>query len=139
MTTSYYGTPKVNGYAVLPSQRPSTLSFFTLTIVGQDATGEATVTNGAYDQVFRTALSNFATVAMIGTPAYAASNTTLRFALEDTGADSLSSSGLGLGNANSGTYPDTTSTLQVLVRALGNAVGPNNADLSTALVRSFTL
>jgi hypothetical protein len=138
MTYTAYGTPKVNGSAVLPSQRPSTLSFFTLTIVGQNATGDVGVVNGVWDVLFRDTLSNFATVAMIGTPVYG-SNTTLNFALEDTGADSLSSSGLGLGNTESGTYAATTSSLQALVQLLGSSVGVNNVNLSTALVRNFAL
>jgi hypothetical protein len=111
------GISRVHGSAVIPSQRPSTISFFTLTIVSQDATGQVGVVNGVFDQVFRTAVGQFATVAMIGTPVYG-SDTTLRFAIEDTGADANSASGLGLGNG-AGAIDTTAHALQAAVRALG--------------------
>jgi len=117
----------------MPSQRPSTLSFYTLT-VGSDITGDATVTNGVFDILFRDTLSNFATVAMIGTPVYSSPNTTLNFAIEDTGVDSLSSSGLGLGNAESGTTSTTALALTALVQSLGSSVGVNSKNLSAATV-----
>jgi len=113
------GILRVHGSAVIPSQRPSTISFFTLTIVGQDATGQVGVVNGVFDQVFRTAVDQFATVAMIGTPVYANSNTTLNFAIEDTGTDTLSPSGLGLGSSEGTSYDTTAHALQAAVRALG--------------------
>jgi hypothetical protein len=133
MTYSSYGPTKTHGYAVLPSQRPSTLSFYTLTVSG-NITSESTVVNGAFDILFRDTLSNFATVAMIGTPVYNSPNTTLNFAIEDTGADSLSTSGLGLGNVESGTTSTTALALTALVQALGNSVGVNSKDLSAATV-----
>jgi len=117
------GITRVHGTAVIPSQRPSVISFFTLTIVGQDATGQVGVVNGVYDQVFRTAVNQFATVAMIGTPVYANSNTTLNFAIEDTGTDTLSPSGLGLGSTEGASYDTTAHALQAAVRALGTING----------------
>ena len=132
------GIARVHGYAVMPSQRPSTISFFTLTVSG-DITAEATVVNGAFDQIFRVAVDNFATVAMIGTPVYSSPNTTVRFAIEDTGADANSPSGLGMGSSEGNSYADTAHALQAAVRALGNSVGPNGKDLSGATVTAFAL
>jgi len=133
------GITRVHGSAAIPSQRPSTISFFTLTFPSANVTSEAGVVNGLFDQVFRTAIDTFATVAIIGTPAYAASNTTIRFAIEDTGTDSYSPSGLGLGSSEGATYGSTAAALQAAVRALGSTVGPNSIDATGATVGGFTL
>ena len=132
------GISRVHGTATIPSQRPSTISFFTLTIVGADATGQVGVVNGVFDQVFRTAVDQFATVAMIGTPVYASSNTTLNFAIEDTGADANSASGLGLGSSEGNSYASTALALQAAVRALGtiNAIALASTN---STVTAFTL
>jgi len=127
-----YGQAKVNGSAVLPSQRPSTISFYTLTVPSTDITGQAGVVNGAFDQIFRTAVGTIATVAMIGTPVYG-SDTVLPFAVEDTGVDSLSVTGLGLGNG-SVTEPSTAQALRDAIRALGSTVGPSTVDLTGVTV-----
>jgi hypothetical protein len=131
------GITRIHGSAVIPSQRPSTVSFFTLTIVGQDATGQVGVVNGVFDQVFRTAVNQFATVAMIGTPVYG-SDTTLRFAIEDTGTDTLSPSGLGLGSNEGSSYDTTAHALQAAVRALGTINGIALASTNST-VTAFTL
>ena len=133
------GITRVHGSAAIPSQRPSTISFFTLTFPSANVTSEAGVVNGLFDQVFRTAIDTFATVAMIGTPVYAASNTTIRFAIEDTGTDAYSPSGLGLGSSEGSTYDTTAHALQAAVRALGSTVGPNSIDATSATVATFPL
>lgn len=133
------GISRVHGSAVLPSQRPSTLSFFNVTIAG-NVTTENTVVNGAFDQIFRNAAQNFATVALVGTPQVVSNQTLLNFAIEDTGvlstittATDYATSGLGLGNG-SGAIASTALALQGAIRALGTAVGPNSINLSTATV-----
>ena len=138
------GITRVHGTAIIPSQRPSTISFFTATFPSMDIhTSEAGVVNGVFDQVFRVAASSFATVAMIGTPAYAASNTTIRFALEDTGTVSDTGqpapSGLGLGSSEGFSTSTTALALQAAIRGLGNSVGPNGVDLTGVTVAGFTL
>ena len=138
------GITRVHGTAIIPSQRPSTISFFTATFPSMDIhTSEAGVVNGVFDQVFRVAASSFATVAMIGTPAYAASNTTIRFALEDTGTVSDTGqpapSGLGLGSTEGFSTSTTALALQAAIRGLGNSVGPNGVDLTGVTVAGFTL
>ena len=135
------GITRVHGTALVPSQRPSTISFFTITFPSVNVTSEVGVVNGLFDQVFRTAVDGFATVAMIGTPVYAASNTTIRFAIEDTGTDALSPSGLGLGSVETsyGTYGSTQAALQANIRALGSTVGPNSIDATGATVATFAL
>jgi hypothetical protein len=132
------GISRVHGYAFLPSQRPSSLTFYNLTINGDQRT-EATVVNGAIDQIFRTALPTFATVAMVGGTTYTGGNTIVNFAIEDTGVDQLSITGLGLGSTSQalgyGTgNTGTAAALQAAVRALGSSVGPNTVNVSTATV-----
>jgi len=138
------GITRVHGTAIVPSQRPSTISFFTATFPSMDIhTSEVGVVNGVFDQVFRVAASSFATVAMIGTPVYAASNTTIRFAIEDTGTASDTGqpapSGLGLGSSEGNSYDTTAHALQAAIRGLGNSVGPNGVDLTGVTVAGFTL
>jgi hypothetical protein len=132
------GITRVHGTAILPSQRPSTVSFYTITIAGSDVTSEVGVVNGVWDQVFRTAVDQFATVAMIGTPVYAASNTTLRFAIEDTGTDALSASGLGLGSSEGNSFDTTAHALVAAIKALGTVNG-FNLNTSNTTVAPFTL
>jgi hypothetical protein len=132
------GITRVHGTAILPSQRPSTVSFYTITIAGSDVTSEVGVVNGVWDQVFRTAVDQFATVAMIGTPVYAASNTTLRFAIEDTGTDALSASGLGLGSSEGTSFDTTAHALAAAIKALGTVNG-FNLNTSNTAVAPFTL
>lgn len=133
------GITRVHGTALVPSQRPSTISFFTITFPGANVTSEVGVVNGLFDQVFRTAVDGFATVAMIGTPVYAASNTTIRFAIEDTGVDANSPTGLGLGSSEGNSYASTALALQAAIRALGASVGPNTIDATGATVATFAL
>lgn len=137
------GISRVHGSAVLPSQRPSTLSFFNISLPNANVVSENTVVNGAFDQIFRTAASQFATVALIGTPQYTGGNTVLNFAIEDTGVlttistdTSYAASGLGFGSSEDSTYKYTTTALalQGYIRALGSSVGPNTVNLSTATV-----
>ena len=155
------GIARVNGSSIQPNQRPSTISFFTLTFGGSQnilTAGGATttakgtngdgsktglaatnnsdvgVTNGALDQIFRVALGTVCNVAMIGT--VPAGGLTIRFAIEDTGVDVNSASYLGTGPTDAS--PATTAlALQAAVRTLGNDV--NDIDLSAATVAVFTL
>jgi len=156
------GIARVNGSSIQPSQRASTISFYTLTFGGSQnilTAGGATttargtngdgsktgfaivnnsdvgVTNGALDQIFRVAIPTVCNVAMIGTVP-AANGLTIRFAIEDTGADVNSASYLGTGPTNAS--PSTTAlALQAAVRTLGNDV--NDIDLSAATVAIFAL
>jgi len=133
------GITRVHGTAIVPSQRPSTISFYTATFPSMDIhTSEVGVVNGVFDQLFRTAVDNFATVAMIGTPVYASSNTTIRFAIEDTGADANSPSYLGTGPTDA-SPASTALALQAAVRALGATVGPNSVDCTGVTVTTFAL
>ena len=133
------GITKVHGYAAAPSQRPSTISFFTITFPASIKTTATTtsdigVTNGALDQIFGRAVNQFATVAMIGT--VASNGLSVRFAIEDTGADADSVSGLGKGNGTAA-LPSTQAALEGAIRALGTV---NNINLSTGTtVAAFTL
>jgi len=118
------GISRVHGYTALPSQRPSTLSFYTITVTGADVSGTTYTqsANGLWDQIFRTAVDQFATVAMIGTPVYAASNTTLNFAIEDTGVDTNSVTGLGLGSSENGSWSSGAAFGSTTAAALTNAI-----------------
>ena len=109
----------LHGYAGLPSQRPSAVQFFNLTIANIDARAEATVTDGVYDRVFRTAVPQSGlTVAMIGTATYA-TNTVVNFAVETTGVDAVTT-----GSA-------TAAALQTAVQALGTVNGYTLATSAT--------
>jgi len=118
------GISRVHGYAALPSQRPSTISFYTITLTGVNAstTTYTQTPNGVWDQIFRTAVDQFATVAMIGTPVYAASNTTLNFAIEDTGVDANSVTGLGEGSSENGAWSSGAAFGATTAAALTNAI-----------------
>jgi hypothetical protein len=126
------GITRVHGYYVAPSQRPSTLSFYQITFAASVAS-EVGVVNGAVDQTLR-ACSNFATIGMIGT--LQNTGTTLNIALEDTGTDSLSPSGLGMGSVEGNSYASTAAALQAAIQALGTV---NGKALGSATVAAFTL
>ena len=127
------GITRVHGYFAAPSQRPSTLSFYQITFAATVAS-EVGVVNGAVDQTLR-ACANFATVGMIGT--LQTTGTTLVIALEDTGVDANSVSGLGKGSASdTTTYGSTAAALQAAVQALGTV---NGKALGSATVAAFTL
>lgn len=136
------GISRVHGYAAAPSQRPSTISFYTITFpaditttasttqaqvdagLGKVATSDVGFVNGALDRIFRTAIGTVGTVAMIGT--VVASGLTLTFAIEDTGADVYSPSYLGTGpdNAGQGDAGATTAlAFQEAIRTLGTVNG----------------
>ena len=134
------GILKVHGYSAAPSQRPSTISFFTINFpvhikTSATTTSDIGVTNGALDQIFSRAVSQFATVAMIGT--VASNGQSIRFAIEDSGADANSPSGLGLGNGSSA-FTSTQTAMETSIRALGtvNGIALNT---TTVTVTSFTL
>jgi hypothetical protein len=132
------GITKKNGAFTAPSQRPSTISFYKITISGQDATGQSNVVNGTFDQILRS-VSQIATIGMIGTPVFSASNTTLVIGLEDTGVDANSASGLGLGSANDvTTYATTALALQASIRAL-NTVSNITLGGTSSTVATFAL
>ena len=124
------GITRVHGTYAAPSQRPSTLSFYKITFAATVAS-EVGVVNGAVDQTLR-ACANFATVGMIGT--LQNSGTTLVVALEDTGVDANSASGLGQGLPNS--YASTAAALAAAINALGVV---NGKHLESATVQAFTL
>jgi len=126
------GITKVHGYFVAPSQRPSTLSFYQITFAATVAS-EVGVINGAVDQTLR-ACANFATVGMIGT--LQNTGTTLVIALEDTGTDAYSPSGLGLGSSEGNSYATTALALTAAITALGTV---NGKALGSASVAAFTL
>jgi hypothetical protein len=130
------GITRVHGSVAAPSQRPSTLTFFQIDF-GVNCTAEVGLVNGAIDQAVR-ACSEFATVAMVGTlSATGGTGQGLVIGVEDTGVDSLSPSGLGMG------LPDeaatTAAALQAAIVALGDDVGENSIDLTGAAVAAFTL
>jgi hypothetical protein len=127
------GITRIHGTVAAPSQRPSTLSFYQITFAATVAS-EVGVVNGAVDQTLR-AVSNFATVGMIGT--LQTTGTTLVVALEDTGTDTLSPSGLGKGSASDATnYGTTAAALQAAIQALGTV---NGKVLASATVAAFVL
>lgn len=125
------GIPRRNGSALTPSQRPSTISFYNVQFpginvyTGATTTSDVAAVDGALDQIFRTAIPAVATVAMIGTPRNQTTST-VNFAIEDTGVDATSVTGLGLGNG-SVTFASTALALQGAVRALGTVNGINCA------------
>jgi hypothetical protein len=113
------GITRVNSRAVMPSQRPSTVQFFNLTIASIDARTETTATDGVFDRVFRTAIPQTgATVAMIGTATYA-TNTVVNFAIETSGVDTVTT----------GSF--TAAAMQTAVQALGTVNGYTLATSAT--------
>jgi hypothetical protein len=132
------GITRVHGTAAVPSQRPSTLSFFTITfasniLTAANTTSDVGVVDGALDRIFRTAIPTVAVVAMIGT--VATNGLTLRFAIEDTGADLLSPSYLGMGPSDT-TPASTAAAIQAAIVALGTV---NGIALASATVAAFAL
>ncbi len=127
------GITRVNGTVAAPSQRPSTLSFFNISFPAA-VNGQVGVVDGVIDQVVR-ACSLFATVAMVGTVGNygTGANRDLRIALEDTGVDSLSPSGLGMGLPAE--ESSTAAALETAIQALGTV---NGIALGSAAVTSFT-
>jgi hypothetical protein len=113
------GITRVHSNAVMPSQRPSSLQFYNLTIASIDARAETTATDGVFDRVFRTAIPQVgATVAMIGTATYA-TNTVVNFAIETTGIDAITT----------GSF--TAAAMQTAVQALGTVNGYTLATSAT--------
>ena len=130
------GITRVHGSVAAPSQRPSTLTFFQIDF-GVNCTAEVGLVNGAIDQAVR-ACSEFATVAMVGTlSATGGTGQGLVIGVEDTGTDSLSPSGLGMGLPDEAA--NTAAALQAAIVALGDDVGANSIDLTGATVTAFTL
>jgi len=144
------GISRVHGYAAAPSQRPSTLSFFYITFDANIKTTATTtsdigVVNGALDQIFRNAVSQFATVGMIGT--VSTDGTKLNFAIEDTGADANSPSGLGKGSTENTSWSSgpafgatTAAALTNAIVSLGTVNGINlaNATVTAGVVATGT-
>jgi hypothetical protein len=113
------GITRVNSRAILPSQRPSAVQFYNLTIASIDARTESTATDGVFDRVFRTAIPQAGvTVAMIGTATYTTS-TVVNFAIETTGVDAITT----------GSF--TAAALQTAVQALGTVNGYTLATSAT--------
>ena len=131
------GITRVHGTAIAPSQRPSTLTFFQIDF-GVDLTSSVGVVGGAFEKAVL-ACQNFATVAMIGTlNATGGTGQGLRIAIEDTGVDSLSPTGLGQGQ--NGASPTTTAlALQAAIVALGATAGSDSKDLTGATVTLYAL
>ena len=130
------GITRIHGTVAAPSQRPSTLSFFKISFAATVA-DQVGVVNGAVDQVVR-ACSEFATVGMVGTVQNLGTGAgrDLLIALEDTGTDSLSPSGLGKGSASDATtYATTAAALEARIQALGTV---NGKALGSATVAAFT-
>ena len=130
------GITRVHGYAAAPSQRPSTLTFFQIDF-GVNLTSSVGVAGGAFELAVR-ACQNFATVAMIGTlNATGGTGEGLRIAIEDTGVDTDSPSGLGEGLPTS--HATTAAALQAAIVALGATAGSDSKDLTDATVTLFAL
>lgn len=127
------GITKVHGSVAAPSQRPSTLSFFNISFPAA-VNGQVGVVNGAIDKTIN-ACSLFATVAMVGTVGNngTGANRDLRIALEDTGTDSLSPSGLGMGLPAE--EASTADALETAIQALGTV---NGIALGSVSVTAFT-
>jgi hypothetical protein len=133
------GITRVHGTVAAPSQRPSTLTFFQID-TGVNLTSSVGVVGGAFEKMVL-ACQNFATVAMIGTlDATGGTGQGLRIAIEDTGVDSLSISGLGKGSASdTTTYATTALALKAAIVALGATAGVDSKDLTGADVTVFAL
>jgi len=113
------GITRVHGSAILPSQKPSTVQFYNLTIASTDARTESTATDGVFDKVFRTAIPSIgATVAMIGTATYA-TNTVVNFGIEASGVDAITT----------GSF--TAAAMTTAVQALGTVNGYTLATSAT--------
>ena len=131
------GITRIHGTVLAPSQRASTITFYTIDF-GVDMSASVGVVGGAFEEAIR-ACSNFATVAMIGTlNDDGGTGQTIRIAIEDTGADALSPSYLGTGPTNA-SPASTAAALQAAIRALGQYAGSDDKDLRSATVVGFTL
>jgi hypothetical protein len=130
------GITRIHGTVAAPSQRPSTLTFFQIDF-GVNMTTSVGVVGGAFEEAVK-ACANFATVAMIGTlDATGGTGRGLRIAIEDTGTDAYSPSGLGEGLP--GSIATTALALQAEIRALGQYAGTDDKDLRSAAVTLFAL
>ena len=135
-----FGITRANGSLVAPRNLAGvSLSDFTLTFWGGNLTalwtdynaGES-VTNGALDQVFRTATGVVGSLSRVGT--LNTSTGAIRFAIEHLGADAQSPGFLGTGPTNAS--PATTAAaLQAAVQALGTI---GTIVCSSATVVAFT-
>jgi hypothetical protein len=130
------GITRIHGTVAAPSQRPSTLTFFQIDFA-VNMTASVGVVGGAFEEAVK-ACANFATVAMIGTlDATGGTGRGLRIAIEDTGTDAYSPSGLGEGLPDS--IATTALALQAAIRALGQYAGTDDKDLRSATVALFAL
>ena len=130
------GITRVHGTAIAPSQRPSTLTFFQIDF-GVDLTTSVGVVGGAFEKAVN-ACSNFATIAMIGTlNSTGGTGQGLRIAIEDTGINAYSISGLGMGHPDD--YADTATALAEAIQALGATAGTDSKNLTGAGVTVFVL
>ena len=130
------GITRVHGTAIAPSQRPSTLTFFQIDF-GVDLTTSVGVVGGAFEKAVN-ACSNFATIAMIGTlNSTGGTGQGLRIAIEDTGINAYSISGLGMGHPDD--YADTATALAEAIQALGATAGTDSKNLTGAGVTVFAL
>lgn len=130
------GINRVHGLVLNPKNFAGvSLKDFTLTFwdgeTGNELNADADTPNGALDQIFRSALTRFATVSRVGTLDTATN--TIRFAIETLGGDADSAPYLGLGPNN-----DSSATialaLQGAVRSLGTI---NGIACSSATVAEF--
>jgi hypothetical protein len=130
------GITRKNGTVIAPSQRPSTLTHFQIDF-GVNLTTSVGVVGGAFELAVR-ACQNFATIAAIGTlDATGGTGQGLRIAIEDTGVDSVSPSGLGEGLPSS--IATTALALQAAIQPLGATAGTDSKNLSGATVALFPL
>ena len=142
-----FGITRVHGSLIAPKNFAGVnLEDFTLTFwVGNTAavtadynSGDGTP-NGALDQIFRTAASQFATISRVGT----LQSNALRFAIESLGTDAASTGTLGMGVGNDD-YASTAAALQAAVQGLGtvtftgaNTTTQYTVNLSSATVVAF--
>jgi ribosomal protein S5 len=130
------GISRVHGLLLNPKNFAGvSLKDFTLTFWEGETSGEldldADTPNGALDQIFRNALSRFASVSRVGT--LNTSTKSVRFAIETLGGDGESDVYLGLGPTNDS--PATVAlALQGAVRSLGTV---NGIACSSATVVEF--
>jgi hypothetical protein len=130
------GITRIHGTVAAPSQRPSTVTFYQIDF-GVDLTTSVGVVGGAFEKAVL-ACQNFATVAMIGTlNSTGGTGQGLRIAIEDTGVDSLSPTGLGQGEP--GDIATTALALQAAIVALGATAGSDSKDLTGATVTLYAL
>jgi hypothetical protein len=139
-----FGINRVHGSLIAPKNFAGvSLQDFTLVFASGDTaaviadynSGNGTP-NGAFDQVFRTALETVGTVSRVGTLNTSTGSCTLNFALEVLGADQFSPGFLGMGPSDGA--PGATSTaaaFQAAVNALGTTA---SVTLSSVVVNAFT-